>query len=133
MVRGRVLLTPLARAYRPLAGMSGKPMCDGCWLSWPIVLTAVIILRQLFSGSPVFGLTSNRGKLLLRATMVSLCSGGSPPRFVDTHRTRFCRRANSCADRNLGLGCCGVKIYRRRTGTLARHRASDGQEWPSYG
>src|SRR5689334_19482067 len=51
-------------AYLPL-GITGRTMCDACWASANTVFSATCHRLLSFSGSPVFGFTSKRGKLLL--------------------------------------------------------------------
>ncbi len=60
-------------SQRRRAGASGSTMCDGYAALWWIVLSAVTTRRFLPSGSPVFGLASKRGKLLLEMSTRMRC------------------------------------------------------------
>src|SRR5262245_56819353 len=62
------LLVALQRHYRPPLGITGKMIRDGYFARWWTVFTAVCIRRWRLRGSPVFGFTSNRGKLLLETS-----------------------------------------------------------------
>ena len=76
VVRTFVLALALALAWPNLARAAcgiGSTIWEGCSASWWIVFTAVITRRLSLSGSPVFGFTSKRGKLLLEMSTRMRC------------------------------------------------------------